>query len=86
MPKYIFQSKSLTKGGKSYDLEAMSYVFDCPECELVRSFQFDTEAITCRNIHFNTTHPELHLATVIEDAECNKNEAYDRLERVCRSV
>lgn len=90
MPRYIYQSKSLTKNGKRYDLDELSYVFDCPTCEVILTSLFVSGAITARNVHFNTAHPELHMQTVIADAEDNVEAAYEkfqsRAERVLRSV
>lgn len=75
MPKDIYQSSSVTKNGKRYDLNELSFVFDCPYCEYLLTTLDGEAAIATRDIHHATAHPEHHIPTITADAK----ERIDRL-------
>lgn len=67
------------KEGRYRTLEGVSFIFVCPSCEYRWAANDNEGILTCRNLHFQTAHPELHLPTLVDDAQNKFEEDFDTL-------
>lgn len=74
--KNIYQSKSVTKNGKRYELKELSYVFDCPHCEYLLTTLDEDSARATRRLHYFSAHSDYFLEAVYEDAEERTDEHF----------
>lgn len=63
----IYRGKSFYKNGKRYELEEISYIFDCPKCEYIRSYLTVEAAETALDVHYFHHHPSAYVPLVERD-------------------
>lgn len=70
----IYEAKSLFKNGKRYELEEISWIFDCPYDEYIVTCFSKENAETALDMHYHHVHPSMHVPLITPDLE-------DKIER-----
>jgi hypothetical protein len=65
MSKNIYQSTQVYKGDKVYNLEKLSWIFNCPVCEYVNTALNKEGAEALEHVHFITS-VSIHLDALSE--------------------